>query len=378
MAIAFALILGSFIPLILQASEPGSLSVRVAVVRNASTLEQTLQALCQHEYQVTIRVIKNNQGRYEAINILDVEDFLLGVIGREMDPRAPLEALKAQAIAARSHALYQANISDNQPYDLIANLSQAYAGKTKLHKNVVIAIEATRGQLLYYANKPLPAYFHESCGGHTETITDIWAPMTAGKSGSKLTSPGSARCPACSQSTEKKWRFELPVATLQRALKQAGFQVGATPSIAILEKTSSSRALKVAIRSETGEILLSAEKLRSLLGYSKLRSAMFDVQRVTSPDGTSVEGKTSPASGGQALGKVDDRLIFQGDGYGHGVGLCQFGARQMAEKGASCDTILAHYFPNCRVRPCALETLASTQPGEKLETGNFCALNFRP
>ncbi len=328
-------------------------SVRVAVLRNTPTLEETLQTLCRNEYQGTIRVVKNKQGRYAAINILDIEDFLLGVIGREMDPRGPLEALKAQAIAARSHALYQASISDDQPYDLVANLSQAYAGKTKLHKNVVVAIEATRGQVLYYEGKPIPAYFHESCGGHTETVASVWQPISSAKNGKGLMLPGSARCPYCLQAKENKWKFEVPVATLRQTLQRDGLKVGASPSVAIAEKAPGGHALKIAIRSETGEAFVSGEKLRALLGYSNLRSTLFAVHRAVSADGT-----------------LSGNFIFGGDGYGHGVGLCQFGARGMAERGATCDAILDHYFPHCQVRPYAVETLACARVSEKVEMRN--------
>ncbi len=84
--------------------------IRVAVLRDINNLDHALNKICDREYKGTLRFIKNKQGNYLAINTLDIENFLLGVIGREMSPTAPLEALKAQAIAARSHALYQASI----------------------------------------------------------------------------------------------------------------------------------------------------------------------------------------------------------------------------------------------------------------------------
>jgi len=353
MKIARVLLLGCFSPVFLHASEPDPLWVRVAVLRGAPTLEDALRALCKSEYWGTIRVVKNKRGSYEAINILDVEDFLLGVIGREMNPRGPLEALKAQAIAARSHALYQAGISDDQSYDLIANLSQAYAGKTRLSKNVVLAIETTRGRVLYHNGRPVPAYFHASCGGHTETIASVWRPTAGGKRKLDSRWPGAVRCHSCLQTSEHQWKFEIQEADLRSALKKDGLKIGPLPSVTVLEKGAGGHALKLAIRSETGEIQLSAEKLRSLLGYSRLRSALFDVQRASNPDGT-----------------PSDRLIFQGNGHGHGVGLCQFGAREMAEKGARCDAILSHYFPDSDVRSHMTENLVNVRFNEKLEVRN--------
>ncbi len=101
------------------------------------------------------------------------------------------------------------------------------------------------------------------------------------------------------------------------------------------------RARTVAIESEAGKIVLAADKLRSLLGYSNLRSALFEVHGEINPEGTS-----------------GNRLVFQGNGYGHGVGLCQFGARKMAKKGAKCDEILSHYFPGSVIRPCVSELVS--------------------
>ena len=297
MTVILILILGCFCPLILEAEAPPPL-IRVAILRNSRTLEQAMQVIYQHEYQGTVRVVKNKQGCYEVINILDIEDFLLGVIGREMNPSDPLEALKAQAIAARSHAFYQMSASVNQPYDLVANLSQAYSGKMKLHKNVVIAIEATRGQILYHDKTPFPVYFHESCGGCTETVSSVWP----SDSSNALNFQGvSVKCAYCQESIACQWKLEVPVIELQSIFQQAGIQIGPSFSMNIAKKTSGGHAVNVMIQSELGKTFLSAEKLRSLLGYSKLRSTMFNIRS------NNIDGAES--------------LIFEGNGYGHGVGL---------------------------------------------------------
>lgn len=320
----------------LQAADPSSFRVRVAVLRNAPSVEEALRTLCEHEYQDTVQIVKNKSNTYDAINILDVEDFLLGVVGREMKPSSPLEALKAQAIAARSHALYQTVISEDAPYDLVANLSQAYMGKGKLHKNVVLAIESTRGQVLYFDAKPIPAYFHASCGGHTETVDSVWKMAN----GTKW--PANVSCPICAKSGGSKWTLNLSLATFCRVMNRSGYKVGPNPFIRIAEKASGGHALTLAIRSELGEISIPAEKLRSIIGYNNLKSTLFQVSRPSNPDGT-----------------PGDYLTFQGDGYGHGVGLCQLGAQGMAEHGATCEAILNHYFPKVRILPYEVSALAS-------------------
>lgn len=303
--------------------------IRVAVLRDINNLEAGFATICNREYKGILRFIKNKQGTYLAVNTLDIENFLLGVIGREMDPDAPLEALKAQAIAARSHALYQASIASDQPYDLIANISQAYWGKVKLHKNVVLAIEITRGQVLYYQNKPFPAYFHESCGGHTETTGSIWQ--------TNLQTPGAVTCPYCSKTSKNKWSFEIADTKLQHLLQQAGCKIDGLSSIHVREKALGGHAIMIALRTQKSEIPISAEKLRAIVGYSNLKSTLFRVQHVAS------------------------RFSFQGDGYGHGVGLCQFGAQKMAGHGSKYQKILTHYFPQCKIGPYTPEESEKTK-----------------
>ena len=318
--------------------------IRVAILRDAPSLGKALTEVCQHEYKGTIRVFRTQKGSYAAVNTLDIEDYLLGVIGREISPNAPLEALKTQAIAARSHALYMASISRDQPYDLVANLSQAYLGKTRLHKNVVLAIEITRGQILHYRGKPIPAYFHTSCGGHTVSAVSVWPPTCDDRDTRNLQLPGTTKCTHCSASSENKWNVAINVATFLRVSRQAGHRIGDSPWITIVERAAGGHALKIAIESETGKILMPADKFRAMLGYSTIQSACFSVDRPCNKDGT-------PGTS----------FIFQGDGYGHGVGLCQLGALAMAEKGARHDSILAYYFPNCRIRSYVLNNLVSAR-----------------
>jgi stage II sporulation protein D len=314
-----------------------STPVRVVIHREVPSFDRMMKLLLQREYDGTMSVVKANDGSYYAVNTIDVESYLLSVVACEMSPSAPLEALKAQAIAARSHALYLTAISQSEPYDLVANLSQAYNGKSKLHKNVVLAIESTRGQLLRYGNKLIPAYFHASCGGHTETVSNVW-----GSENSECNLPITTPCPHCTKTKENKWSLELSVATLQRLLKPAGYEIGSSPFIRPLEKGNSGRALHLEIDSGTEKIQILAEKFRSLVGYNQLRSTLFEVSRPANADGT-----------------PGDTLLFQGDGFGHGVGLCQYGAKEMAERGVSHQRILTHYFPSSQITSMSSEELAS-------------------
>jgi len=334
-------LVGSFASLA-HAESVNSCLVRVAVLRDVSSVQQAIKSLCRYEYSGSVRVVKDSSGKFLAVNTLNVEEFLLGAVACEMSPKGPLEALKAQAIAARSHALYMASTSANQSYDLIANLSQAYKGKTKLHKNVVLAIESTRGQLLYFNDKLFPSYYHDSCGGHTTSAAQVWPRINSGQFPSRMPWPTTTTCSHCEKSQENKWTFEISRGSLKRSLEGAGYKVGLLPSVRVIDKDEGGHIKNVSIDSDLKSIVCNAESLRALLGYSSLRSTLFKVSQPLNPDGT-----------------LGDMIVFQGDGHGHGVGLCQFGAQQMARKGANYREILARYYSKCRIVSPGSNELAS-------------------
>ncbi len=120
--------------------------------------------------------------------------------------------------------------------------------------------------------------------------------------------------------------------------------MGESPSIVVTEKGVGGHALSITVRSEMGEAPFSAEKFRSLLGYHNLRSTLFQVTRRPNSNGT-----------------PGDVFIFHGDGFGHGVGLCQFGAQEMAEHGAACSEILAFYFPKGQICVYSSERMAGAR-----------------
>ncbi len=329
---------------VLQAADGVSPFIRVAILRSHASLGSALAQLSEREYQGTIQVLWSPTGSCVAVNTLDIEDYLLGVVGREMDPNGPLEALKAQAVAARTHALFEASTHRDQPYDLVANISQAYFGKDRLRKNVVLAIEATRGEVLHYEGQLFPAFFHSSCGGATDSAADIWQMTRRLAGGGVLAMPSSVPCPACAASSENHWRLEMSAATLQRALNRAGYDVKGDLAPRVTERTAGGRALRIVVGRGAGEKSFTGEKFREILGYAHLKSTAFRIRRPALPDGM-----------------PGDSYLFEGNGYGHGVGLCQFGACAMAARGARYGEILNAYFPKAQIRPATFQSFASAR-----------------
>ncbi len=253
-------------------------------------------------------------------NTLGMEKYLAGLINREMAPSWPLEAMKAQAVASRSYAISQSQLNRNKEYDLESTTQdQVYDGAASESAKSNQAAEETRGLVLAFANSPLKAYFHANCGGKTELPVAVW--------GNETRAFKTVFCPYHQRARDKiRWNLQLSNTQIQRALvKIAGLLPRDFKKLAKLEAgapTSNERLNDVVVSDVTGHsIVISANTFRQAIGNTKIRSTAFQVR--------------------QNGGKVE----IEGEGFGHGVGMCQVGARAMAEAGKSFRQILQHYYP---------------------------------
>ncbi len=256
-------------------------------------------------------------GRWTAINVLPLETYLVAVLGGEMPPAFPAEALKAQAVAARSYALMRKIDARDQgkPYHLSANvLSQVYAGLSREDPRSIVAVEATRGEVLAEGVTPVEAYFHSSCGGETESGSEAL--------GRALDYLKPVPCPCQRHSPYAHWQVDVTTAELGVAEGLA-----AVTAIDVVSRTGEGRAARVRLRGSGGEEkVTTAIQLRAALGYQRLPSTWFDVR---------TEGA---------------HVVFEGRGSGHGAGLCQWGAKSLAESGQGYREILAHYYPGTEIQ----------------------------
>ncbi len=243
-----------------------------------------------------------------AVNVIGLEDYLVGVIGSEMPKSFPTEALKAQAIAARTYALNKKLEQYGQPYHLGSSvISQVYKGLDVEDPRTRDAVESTRGLVMTWQLQPIEAYFHSSCGGRTESGGDAL--------GRDLPYLQAVDCP-CGHLPTSHWTLNLKQADL-KAL--GGTKAGA---LKVQGRSSTGRARRV----EVGARSLDAVTFRERIGYMKLKSLHFEIEK--SGDGWKVEGS----------------------GFGHGAGLCQWGARVYAEKGWDFRKILQHYYPGVELQ----------------------------
>ncbi len=264
-------------------------------------------------------IIINREGLLAAVNRLDLEGYLKGVLPMEVSPAWPIESLKAQAVASRTYALNNLGKYSERGYDLSADIfSQVYGGVEAESENTSRAVEETRGEILVYNGRPGRAYFHSSCGGHTENIKDVW--------GSKINYLKGVRCTYCADSPRSFWELELNNREMARALGSTGLNISSVTGIKTPARTGSGRAGRIFLIHPGGEIKSTGHRLRMAVGPNKLKSALFAV---------STRGSS---------------FFFSGRGWGHGVGMCQWGARGMALKGKNYREILTFYMPGTEIR----------------------------
>lgn len=295
--------------------------------------------------------VKSAKLSFDVIGILPLETYLVGVLSSEMPLSWPLETLKAQAIAARSYALATMRERSQQSYhlesstlDQVFNHISPWAEESSLAGKAREAVEQTEGQVLVGPqNKILKAYFHSDCGGRTASPQNVWG---AGVS-SGITTDDS--CPA---NPRAHWALQLSQEEFSLKLRRylRRLDLPAVSEIMLIRPDVGSRVERVEVSLVGGEkIRLWAHELRAALGYERLRSAIFSVS------------------------KNEDQFQFVGQGFGHGVGLCQWGSRAMGKLGRSYAEILGHYYPRAQIRGAPRLTASSAprnsqKPGPQIKS----------
>ncbi len=267
-------------------------------------------------YRGEIEVRKRNDTLL-VINEVDLEEYLYGVMKHEISPAWPLEAVKAQAVAARSFALNKKLGNVGKPYDLCATItSQVYGGLSGEDPRSNEAIDETRGEILTYEERPIAAYYHATCGGETEDVENVW--------GGRLPYLKSVRCRYCKDSPHYEWEEKLSLLEISNALGHKG--ISEVESIEIYERSDTGRIVKLVVEDEFGKHIISGNQFRMALGPNLIRSTLFKIK--------------------EKRGRVE----FKGKGWGHGVGMCQWGTKGMAERDFSYKEILKHYYSNAEIR----------------------------
>lgn len=273
-------------------------------------------AVGKRRYRGDIAVFKDEAGKLCVVNTLDVEPYIKGVLYHEISHKWPMDAIKAQAVAVRTYAMYQKEVMKNKNYDVAADTSsQVYGGYFAETNKTNRAVNFTDGEVLLYRNKIFPAYFHATCGGITENAAELWKIDIGPLSGGRV-------CGFCSGSPHYFWRTRIGLESIKEKLGARYTLKGALADIRVTERNPSGRVRFLELKdSLENKLMISAKDLRSLLGPDILRSTNFSII---------LEG---------------DSVVFAGKGWGHGAGLCQWGAFGMSKKGSSYKQILEFYYP---------------------------------
>jgi stage II sporulation protein D len=271
---------------------------------------------------------KKSKSYLTVVNRLPLEEYLYGVVPSEMPASWPVEALKTQAVAARTYVLSNLGQYESEGFDVLSTTaSQVYGGVEDETPSGNQAVNETRGKVVTYASKLITAYYCSSAGGLTESGADAWGREIPYLKPVKDFDQDSPRY---------VWYKTLTNEVLQNVLKKEfGQNVGQIINISINGTTESGRTKNLKFEGTLGQIEIDAKRFRIA---SKLSSTLIKKIEATEPGTFVEEGKSIPTM-----------FLFTGQGFGHGAGMSQWGARALAKSGKSFEDIIKHYYQGTQI-----------------------------
>jgi stage II sporulation protein D len=269
-------------------------------------------------YRGELIVADRGSGDLLVLNRLGLESYVAGVVGNEMPLSWPMAALRAQAIAARTYALQRLQARKRSAWDVTDDASsQVYKGLENETERARAVVTDTLGVILSWQGRVLTAFYHSTCGG--DTIPAAWV-----FGGADLPPLRGGPCGFCESSKYYRWELRLSPDDLAAKLKGRG-AVAPVTSVAVTETGPADHVGKVEIAHAGGTLAISGADLRRSVGHSRIRATRFRA---------GIEG---------------GEVVFTGAGWGHAVGMCQVGARGMADAGYGTRDILGRYYPGAEL-----------------------------
>lgn len=272
--------------------------------------------------------LRSHNGAILVINHVDIQDYLRAVLPGEMPSGWPRQAYEAQAVVARSYTRANMGRHAKDGFDLCSlTHCQVYRGSGwGEHFETDRAVQATSGMVLAYHGKLIPAPYHSTCGGRTTDslyVNDIKEPYLSPVSDMRK------GMPFCAGSPHSRWKGVTSAENLAEALRSDGIEAPrSTTDLKVTGRDASGRVISVRLTGDGSRVISGYALLMAVgrhIGWWKMKSAMYTTRR----SGT--------------------KIVFEGKGLGHGMGLCQWGAKGMADKGFTSQDILKHYFPKCQL-----------------------------
>jgi stage II sporulation protein D (peptidoglycan lytic transglycosylase) len=266
------------------------------------------------DYIGPIEVWRQGEGLL-MVNELAMEEYVAGTVRGEVSERWPADALRALAVVARSYVVFQQGRTAGKLFHVVAgNQDQNFAGWAAEGSPAREAARATAGQVLTWQGRVFPTFHHSDSGGFTEAAQSVFT-------GEGVPPLGGVRDEFSMESPNYTWTMTLPLTVIGERLRRGGFEVGQVTGLTVLERSPSFRVALLAVEHSRGTATLRGADFRRLIGYDALKSTLF-----------------VPVA-------QDGVVRFEGRGWGHGVGLSQFGAKGMADRGYTYAQILEHYYP---------------------------------
>jgi stage II sporulation protein D len=249
------------------------------------------------------------------VNEVALEEYVAGTVRGEASERWPAEALRALAVVARTYAVFHQGRGSPRVFHLVAGTQdQNFSGLVPAGSPAREAARATAGEVLTWQGRVFPTFYHSDSGGFTEAPQSVF-------SGDGIPPLEGVRDEFSIESPNYTWTVTIPLAVIGERLRRGGLDVGHVTRLTVLERSASLRVARMAVEHSRGTTTLRGADFRRLVGYDALKSTLF-----------------VPVA-------HDGVVRFEGRGWGHGVGLSQFGAKGMADRGYAYPQILEHYYP---------------------------------
>ena len=341
----------------------------------------------KYRYRGNIEVaIDKEHKKLNVINIIDIEEYLYGVLKNEISPGWPSGALKAQAVAARTFAIFNINKHIDQGYNLCATTHcQAYGGVNHEDPLTNKAVDETRGVIMVYKGKPIDAVYHSDSGGYTEDSENVWGSFlpylrsVKSKFEEKVSPP------------HPTWSYSISEKDLTEKLQKQGHKINSIVSIESVKKSETGRASELVFTADNNKVInMKTNDFRSLIGVDLIRSTFFNIEAIGKESNITedTEGKKEIEDKEEQKESIKEILeqkkdwtikellelmkknkeereeekeekvlkaeivksdtpltfIFSGSGNGHGVGMSQWGAYGMTLQGSRYQDILKYYY----------------------------------
>lgn len=332
----------------------------------------------ENKYRDYITFLINGDGLLK-INHINIENYLLGVLPREIPASSPVDALRAQAIVARSFTYTNLAKHSKNGYNLCSSTDcQVYGGYDGEHPNTNQAIIDTYGEYIAYGGQVISAFYHSSSGGYTESSEKVWGGnlpyLVAVEDIYSINAPNSS------------WSVKLTPRELESKLAANGINLGQVKDIQIIQTSDSDRVEKIKIVGSLGEKIITGANFRTIVGVTSLKSTLFnvnkegttDTKKVYVMDGSGqgpkevnlsgiyiadgnnrktvsrstsnrIKGNNSSTTIEGTVGVKASTFTFEGKGSGHGVGMSQYGAIEMAKQGYNYSDIIKHYYSGVEI-----------------------------